>query len=79
MKTESLHPVELLALAAMALVWALATITRLLLPLLAMLITLVRHHRLEQPLHGAAAARIAYRTQSRGCCMPCNGRNSGKQ
>lgn len=50
MQSEPLHPVELLVLATMALVWALATIARLLLPpLLAVLIALVRHHRLEQP------------------------------
>lgn len=43
MKTE-LHPVEGLILCAVALVWAVATITRaLLIPCLAVLLTLVRH------------------------------------
>jgi hypothetical protein len=49
MKTE-LHPVEVVILCAVALAWAVVTIARtLLVPLLAMLITLVRHRPAPAP------------------------------
>jgi hypothetical protein len=47
---RDLHPIEAAVLAAMALAWACVTVLRLLLvPLLAMLITLVRHRPAPAP------------------------------
>lgn len=59
MKTE-LHPVEVVILCAVALLWAVATITRsLLIPCLAVLLTLVRHRPAPTPPAAPQPAPVA--------------------
>lgn len=57
---KPVHPVEVVILCAVALLWAIATITRtLLIPCLAVLLTLVRHRSAPTPPAAPQPAPVA--------------------